>query len=89
MYSWAVPFLIPNATINNPLFENLAEFGGILKSKVVQPPGALKAALQVVTESPLSKALQTGLQQYTPGRRAGMAGTAQTLAPLTEYTQQK
>jgi len=74
---------------NHPLFENLGEFGGILKSKVVQPPGALKAALQSVTESPLSKALQTGLQPNLPGRGAGYKATIQTMAPALQYTQQK
>jgi len=71
----------------SPLFKDLGELGDILQAKVVQTPGAFRAALSSVTESPLAKGLQTVLQPYTPGRRAGVAGTAQTLSPLVEYTQ--
>jgi len=73
----------------NPLFKNLGEFGDILKAKVVQPPGVLKAALQSVTESPLAKFIQAGMQPRIPKRGASVAGTAQTLLPLTEYTQKQ
>ena len=73
----------------SPLFKDLAELGDILQAKVVQAPGAIKASLQSVTESPLVKALQAGLQPYTPGKAAGLAGTAQTLSPAMQYLPQK
>ena len=73
----------------SPLFKDLAELGDILQAKVVQAPGAIKASLQSVTESPLVKALQAGLQPYTPSKAAGLAGTAQTLSPAMQYLPQK
>jgi hypothetical protein len=76
-------------TTRSPLFKELGEFGDILQAKVVQAPGALKAAISSITESPVAKGLQSILQPYTPGRRAGAASTAQTLAPVIEYTQSK
>ena len=73
----------------SPLFKDLGELGDILQAKVVQTPGALRAAISSVTESPLAKGLQTMLQPYTPGRMAGVAGTAQTLSPAMQYLPQQ
>jgi hypothetical protein len=73
----------------SPLFKDLGELGDILQAKVVAAPGALKAAISSITESPLAKGLQTILQPYVPGKYAAKAGTAQTLSPLVEYTQKK
>lgn len=71
----------------SPLYVNLGEFGDIFKAKDVAAPGALKAAMQTITESPLSKALQTGVQPRAPSRAAGYGATAQTLSPLQQYMQ--
>jgi hypothetical protein len=71
----------------SPLHLNLGEYGDIFRSKDVAPPGALKAAMQTITESPLSKALQTGIQPRAPSRAAGYGATAQTLSPLQQYMQ--
>ena len=71
----------------NPLYKDIGELGDILKSQVIKPTGALNAALQSVTESPLAKALGATMQRGVPGRRSGIAGTAQTLAPSQQYLQ--
>lgn len=71
----------------NPLYKDLGELGDILKSQVIKPTGGLSAALASATESPLAKGLGTMMQRSVPGRRAGIAGTAQTLAPAQQYLQ--
>ena len=72
---------------SNPLYKDLGELGDILKSQVIKPTGGLSAALQSVTESPLTKGLGTIMQRSVPMRGAGVAGTAQTLAPAQQYLQ--
>ena len=72
---------------SNPLYKDLGELGDILKSQVIKPTGALSAALASATESPLSKGLGTIMQRNVPMRGAGVAGTAQTLAPAQQYLQ--
>jgi hypothetical protein len=73
----------------SPLFKNLAELGDILEAKVVSAPSAVKAALQSVTESPLAKALQTGMQPRIPKKSSGVLGRTQTVSPLFGYTQEQ
>jgi hypothetical protein len=72
---------------SNPLYKDLGELGDILKSQVIKPTGGLSAALQIATENPLSKGLGTIMQRSVPMRSAGIAGTAQTLAPAQQYLQ--
>lgn len=73
----------------NPLYDNLAEFGNILAAKTTAAPGFLKAGYRTITESPLVRALG-GVFQPSVGRRGGStAAAAQTVAPATQYTQQK
>jgi hypothetical protein len=57
----------------NPLYENLAEFGSILKTKQFPQTGVIKATGQYFGESPLSKALQTGLQPRVLSRKGAAA----------------
>ena len=75
-----------NAT-RSPLYTDLAELGDILKVKSVPLSGPLKAPVQFFTESPLSKALQTGLQPRAPTKVGSKAGYIQPLAPAQRYTQ--
>jgi len=72
---------------SNPLYKDLGELGDILKSQVIKPTSGLSAALASATESPLSKGLGTIMQRNVPMRGAGIAGTAQTLAPAQQYLQ--
>jgi hypothetical protein len=82
---------------SNPLFQDLAEYGPLFRgTSVTQRPGVATAAFRSVTESPISKALQLGLQPSVPKRYGGMAGKfqpyvplAQTLSPALKYTQSK
>ena len=71
----------------SPLYPDLAELGDILKFKDVPLAGPVKGVTQFFTESPLSKALQTGLQPRVPTRVGSKAGYIQPLAPLQRYTQ--
>jgi len=71
----------------NPLYKDLGELGDILKSQVIKPTGGLSAALASATENPLSKGLGTIMQRSVPMRGAGLAATAQTLAPAQQYLQ--
>lgn len=81
----------------NPLYKDLAEFGPLFRgTSVTQRPGVATAAVRSLTESPLSKALQLGLQPSVPRTYGGMAGKfqpyvplAQTLSPALKYTQSK
>jgi hypothetical protein len=57
----------------NPLYQNLAEFGPILKVKQFPDTGVIKATGQYFGESPLSKALQTGLQPRVLSRKGAAA----------------
>ena len=75
-----------NAT-RSPLYTDLAELGDILKVKSVPLSGPLKAPVQFFTESPLAKALQTGLQPRAPTKIGSKAGYIQPLAPTQRYTQ--
>jgi hypothetical protein len=82
---------------SNPLFEKLAEFGPLFRgTSVSQRPGVATAAVRSLTESPISKALQLGLQPSVPRRYGGFMGRiqpyvplAQTISPAVKYTQQK
>jgi hypothetical protein len=72
----------------NPLFTDLAEYGDIFKgTPTTGKPGLIKGTYQSITESPLSKALQLGLQQRVPSKLAQKAGTVQAVSPLQKYTQ--
>jgi hypothetical protein len=77
-----------NAT-RSVLFNNLAEFGDILKAKPQVEKGAVKAAGEVLTESPLAKALGAALQPRVMSLAGERARLAQTLAPGQRFTQQK
>lgn len=82
---------------DHPLFDKLAEYGPLFRgTSVSQRPGAGTAAVRSLTESPISKALQLGLQPSVPRTYGGMAGKfqpyvplAQTLSPALKYTQSK
>jgi len=82
---------------SNPLFKDLAEFGPLFRgTSVSQRPGVATAAVRSITESPISKALQLGMQPSVPTRYGGMAGKiqpyvplAQIISPATKYTQSK
>ena len=71
------------------LFNNLAEFGDILKAKPQAEKGAIKAAGEVITESPLAKALGTALQPRVMSLAGERARLAQTLAPGQRFAQEK
>ena len=71
----------------NPLYENLAEFGKILKFKEPQKTGAVRGTIDYLTESPLAKGLQSILQPYYRAGPARAAATAQTLSPAQQYFQ--
>lgn len=71
----------------SPLFENLAEFGDILKVKELGKPNVATAAMRVLSESKLGKALGTALQPRLPSLAGEYAATAQTLSPTVQYTQ--
>jgi len=73
----------------NVLFTNLAEFGDILKAKPQAEKGVIKAAGEVITESPLAKALGTLLQPRVMSLAGERARLAQTLAPGQRFTQEK
>jgi len=82
---------------SNPLFKDLAEFGPLFRgTSVSQRPGVATAAVRSITESPISKALQLGMQPAVPRSYGGMAGKiqpyvplAQTISPAAQYTQKK
>jgi len=71
----------------SPLYENLAEFGDILKFKEPQKTGAVKGTIDYLTESPLARGLQSILQPYYRAGPARAAATAQTLSPAQQYLQ--
>ena len=73
----------------NPLYDNLAEFGNILAAKTTAAPGLLKAGYRTITESPLVRALGGVFQPSVAKRGGSTAAAAQTVAPATQYTQQK
>jgi len=73
----------------SPLYEDLGEFGNILKFKNVPTAGPFAAATQFFTESPLAKILQAGMQPRAATKLGSKAGYIQPLAPLEKYTQVK
>ena len=73
----------------NPLFENLAEYGRIMKAKINVPQTGYKAVMGTLTENPLAKALGTVMQPRLRSRLADRAATAQTLLPPTVKATQR
>lgn len=73
--------------IRNPLYGDLAEFGQLMPAKSMPRKGLAMAGLQTLTESPLSKALQTGLQPRASTKLEGRLRTLQALSPAQQYTQ--
>jgi hypothetical protein len=73
--------------IKNPLYGDLAEFGQLMPAKSMPRKGVAMAGLQTFTESPLAKALQTGLQPRTTSKLESRLRSAQALSPAQQYTQ--
>jgi hypothetical protein len=73
--------------IRNPLYGDLAEFGQLMPAKSMPRKGLAMAGLQTFTESPLAKALQTGLQPRATSKLESRLRTAQALSPVQQYTQ--
>jgi hypothetical protein len=73
--------------IRNPLYGDLAEFGQLMPAKSMPRKGVAMAGLQTFTESPLAKALQTGLQPRTTSKLESRLRSAQALSPAQQYTQ--
>ena len=71
----------------NILYDKLAEFGNILKAKPLDKPSLPVAGMRTLSESTLAKALGTMLQPRLPTLAGERAATAQTMAPLSRYTQ--
>lgn len=75
------------AATRSPLYQNLAEFGQILRVKAEQAPGLIRASTEYFTQSPLAKALKTAIQPYVRPKSADIAGKAQVVAPASQYIQ--
>jgi hypothetical protein len=71
----------------SPLFSGLAEYGDIMKYKPIPSTGVTKGVTEFFTESPIAKALKTGLQTKLPTKAQGRAGYIQPFAPAQRYTQ--
>ena len=80
---------------SNPLYKDLAEYGPLFRGTTEQAkPGVLTGAVRTITESPISKALQLGMQPVIPKKYGGALGKVQTavptlqmFSPAQQYTQ--
>lgn len=74
--------------INNPLYNNLGEFGRILEAKAQPKKGFFSGATDIIPESTLGKALLTGLQPRALSRTQRALKEAQTYgAPVATSLQ--
>ena len=72
-------------TASHPLFDKLAEFGPLFRGTApTGKPNIATGTYRAVTESPLSKALQTGLQPSVPRQFSGAAGKIQPYVPAAQ-----
>lgn len=71
----------------SPLFNDLGEFGDILKIKDVSTPGTFKALTEVLTESPIAKTIAGIVQPRVPTKAGIQAARGQTLSPMQSYLQ--
>lgn len=65
----------------NPLYEGLGEFGTVMRYKTFPEKGAIKSTVETLTESPLSKALQTTLQPRVLSRAGARASGVLPFTP--------
>lgn len=71
----------------NPLYSGLAEFGDVMKAKSMPRRGVTAAALQVLPETSLAKALKLGFQPRATTKLEERLRAAQVLSPAQKYTQ--